>query len=152
MSSGPENRFRASLHRLLPQELHHEKMNNPFRGGTFDDWYSGSKADIWVEYKWEKNPLSPLQIKWGRERHAEGRRVFVIKGNKDGGVLYKTPKTWEAGVGGINMTKAEIVAWLVDQTIGKLKTDGASSKPKIVRAGKRRRQRVQNLSNGGIDI
>jgi hypothetical protein len=94
-------------------------MHNPFRGGTFDDWYSGNKADIWVEYKWGKNPLSQLQVQWGRERHAEGRRVFVIQGLPDrkGGMLYSTPCQWEKLRGGVFMTKAEIVAWLVGLTM-----------------------------------
>lgn len=152
MSSGPENRFRNSLHRLLPQELHHEKMHNPYRGGTFDDWYSGNKADIWVEYKYGKNPLSELQKKWGRERYEEGRKVFVIVGHPTGGVLYTTPKSWEAGVGGTDMTKAEIVAWLVDQTMGNQKTDGASSKPKAVKRSTSNRKSVQNPSDRSTNI
>jgi hypothetical protein len=145
MSQGPENRFRNSLHRKLPEGLHHEKMNNPFRGGTFDDWYSGNKADIWVEYKWGANKLSPLQEKWGRERHAEGRRVFVIIGNTEGGVLYMTPATWEARVGGTQMTKAEIVAWLVGQTMEI--TTGEESEPAPQRRSKGRGQRIQNHSD-----
>ena len=76
MGRGPENRFIASIHRLLPNELHAEKMHNPYRGGTFDVWYSGNKADIWVEYKYDDNWLSPLQAKWGRGRHAEGRKAI----------------------------------------------------------------------------
>ena len=150
MSAGPENRFRMALHRKLPPELHQEKMHNPYRGGTFDDWYSGSEADIWVEYKWLNNPLSPLQMKWGRERYAEGRRVFVIAGRKDGGVLYTTPAQWEALEGGTNMTKAEIVAWLVDQTMG-ISLNGKSN-TEAVRRGGRNGKRVQNPNHRSANI
>lgn len=167
MSSGPENRFRESLHRKLPPELHHEKMHNPYRGGTFDDWYSGTKADIWVEYKWDDKfdrygrhnniytwfypKLSDLQKKWGRERHAEGRKVFVIVGFKDGGVLFLTPDEWEAGDGGTVMTKAEIVAWLVGQTM-EISLDGSPSNKKAGVSRRRNGKRVQNHSNGGATI
>lgn len=151
MSSGPENRFRESLHRKLPPELHHEKMHNPYRGGTADDWYSGTKADIWVEYKWAKLNLSELQKKWLRERSEEGRRVFVVVGNKDGGVLFLTPASWEAGESGIVMTKAEIVAWLVDQTM-EISLDGSPSNKKAGVSRRRNGKRVQNHSNGGATI
>lgn len=149
MSSGPENRFRESLHRLLPKTLHHEKMHNPYRGGTFDDWYSGTKADIWVEYKWEGNELSPLQLKWGLERYNEGRSVFVIVGNKAGGVLYCTPAGWEMQECGSVMTKAEIVAWLVDRTM-ETTTDGSTAKARIPRI--KRGKRIQNLNNRSSNI
>jgi hypothetical protein len=120
-------------------------MHNPYRGGTFDDWYSGDKADIWVEYKWEDNPLSALQEEWGKARYKEGRRVYVIHGYKDRGALYKTPKSWTDGVGGINMTKAEIVAWLVSQTMrNKVNGNSQSRSPN----GKR----VQNNHNRSTNI
>lgn len=151
MSSGPENRFRDSLHRKLPPELHQEKMHNPYRGGTADDWYSGTKADIWVEYKWLKLNLSGLQEKWLRKRYDEGRKVFVIVGHSSGGVLYKTPKAWEAGVSGINMTKAEIVAWLVDQTM-EITLNGGKSNIQVVKRSGRNGKRIQNINNRSTDI
>lgn len=149
MSQGPENRYRDSIHRLLPRELHHEKMHNPYRGGTFDDWYSGNKADIWVEYKWKELNLSPLQAKWGKARFTEGRKVYVIVGNKNGGVLYKAPNSWESGVGGTHMAKAVIAAWLVDQTM-ETQPDADSTKTRSPR--KQRGQRIQNTNNGSADI
>lgn len=119
MSVGPENRFRASIHRLLPVSLHHEKMNNPYRGGTADDWYSGDKADLWVEYKWENNPLSALQVKWLRDRHKEGRKVYVIRGLKDGGVILKHPDSWEVAklINPTILSKKEIAKWLEGETM-----------------------------------
>lgn len=92
-SSGPENRFLNSIHRLLPR-VHKEKMHNMFRGGTADVWYSGAEGDLWVEYKYIHSVpgkvlpnLSSLQQAWLNSRHAEGRRVLVIVGHPGGGVI-----------------------------------------------------------------
>jgi hypothetical protein len=105
MSSGPETRFIASVHRYLPPvtEFHREKMANPYRGGTADSWYSGRRRDLWVEWKWielpkrdatmiditsGKNPsLSVLQQDWIAGRRAEGRNVWVVIGSAKGGVV-----------------------------------------------------------------
>lgn len=78
------------------------KNHNPYNGGIADCWYSGARADWWVEYKFVVLPkrdntvidstagkqplLSHLQQDWLRERHTEGRNVAVIIGCKDGGV------------------------------------------------------------------
>lgn len=105
MSRKPENTFLQSVHRhLAPSKPHFEKMHNEYRGGTADVWYSGTKADIWIEYKFLPrkpqrgdvhlcNPnvkapiLSRLQQNWLRDRHVEGRSVYVIVGCSDGGVI-----------------------------------------------------------------
>jgi hypothetical protein len=96
MASKPETTFYTGVHRHLPTSLHKEKMNNPFRGGTWDFWFSG-KRDLWVEYKFVVLPkrestlvdvtLSSLQIDWGAGRSAEGRNIAVIVGCKEGGVI-----------------------------------------------------------------
>lgn len=148
--SGPENRFIKSLHKALPKAVYAEKMHNPYRGGTFDVWYS-AKKDLWVEYKWIPNvpktstivpALSPLQLAWGRGRHQEGRNVAVIVGCPEGGVLFETPEMWEAGLCAEDfrqaiVTKPAIVAWLVKFTTGKKHdgntTSGKHSTRKLVR-------------------
>ena len=100
--SGPENTFIASVHRYLPDAVYRMKNHNQYNGGIPDVWYSGSKADLWVEYKFItlpkkddtlidltalKNPiLSNLQQQWLAERHKEGRNVAVVVGSKLGGV------------------------------------------------------------------
>ena len=103
MSSKPETRFIASVHTHLPVSLHKEKMNNPYRGGTADVWYSGKRADLWVEYKFLpclpvrsaiSTNLTALQLAWLANRYEEGRSVWVIIGCKDGGVVL-TAKYWE---------------------------------------------------------
>lgn len=85
-----------------------EKMNNPYRGGTFDVWYSGTRRDLWVEYKFIELPkrdstvivpeLSPLQMQWGTHRKKEGRNVAVIVGCRDGGVYLTDESTWATGL------------------------------------------------------
>jgi hypothetical protein len=103
VSSTPENSFRASVHRYLCSSVYQEKMCNPYRGGTPDDWYSGPVADLWIEYKFlskipvrvdvellkGKEPmLSHLQADWLRERLKEGRNVRVVVGCPEGGVIF----------------------------------------------------------------
>lgn len=116
MSSKPETTFIASIHRRLPRSLHKEKMANPYRGGTADCWYSGDKADQWVEYKYvPKLPvraplvadLSDLQKDWLRRRYNEGRNVAVIVGSKDGGIILTDPEAWEAPI-----TAAQCHSWI----------------------------------------
>ena len=57
MSVKPETQFANSVNGKLPLRgvLHREKMNNPYRGGTADWWYSGRRADLWCEYKDRKS-------------------------------------------------------------------------------------------------
>jgi hypothetical protein len=107
MSSGPETRFIASVHRHLPPLLHREKMANPYRGGTADSWYSGVRGDLWIEWKFVELPkrdeteidlthctpktkpiLAALQQDWIMSRIKEGRRVWVGVGCKEGCVFF----------------------------------------------------------------
>lgn len=93
---GPENTFIGSVHKHLPITLYRVKNHNQYNSGIADVWYSGSKADLWVEYKFVKVPvrdatvidlgLSALQKEWLTARANEGRNIGVIVGSKDGGV------------------------------------------------------------------
>ena len=120
MASKPETTFYTSVHTHLPPEsvLHREKMANPYRGGTFDHWYDGPKADLWIEWKFievpkrpgtiidlvtprgkkMESPLSALQQDWGRRRYFNGRDVWVVVGCKDGGVIFTNPLEWKAKI------------------------------------------------------
>ncbi len=100
MAAGPENKFRASVHKYLPKTLYHVKMNNGYVSGIPDDWYSGNRADLWVEYKFitrvpsrvDVKPLellSALQADWLNERYVEGRPVAMVIGCSDGGVILR---------------------------------------------------------------
>lgn len=128
MASKPETTFYTAVHRHLPplSELHREKMANPYRGGTFDHWYDG-KRDLWVEWKFidvpkrpdtvidlvtprgkkMESPLSALQQQWGRDRHNNGRHVWVIVGCKEGGVVF-TDLSWEE-----KLTADEFCTWML---------------------------------------
>ena len=105
MAVKPENTFRNGVHKYLPRTVHHEKMNNPYSSGTADDWYSGSNADLWVEYKFlPRVPqrgtvkiaklFSPLQLRWLSGRYTEGRNIACIIGCPTGGVILRD-KVWE---------------------------------------------------------
>jgi hypothetical protein len=100
--SKPENAFIASVHRYLPSGIYRMKNHNQYNGGIPDVWYSGSKSDLWIEYKFVNLPkrnetiidltsgnnpiLSALQQEWLTSRYAEGRNVAVVVGSKLGGV------------------------------------------------------------------
>jgi hypothetical protein len=95
----PENTFISGVHSHL-KDVYHEKMNNPFSSGTADVWYSGSKADLWVEYKYLpqipkstaiRPNLSERQRIWLLDRYVEGRRVAVVVGCPEGGVIWHPP-------------------------------------------------------------
>lgn len=104
MSKGPENTFIGSVHKHLPDSVYRMKNHNQYNGGIADCWYSGNRADLWVEYKFIKVPARPdtvinlitgknpelsfLQQEWLRGRYGEGRKVGVIVGCKDGGVWF----------------------------------------------------------------
>jgi hypothetical protein len=122
----PETKFRLSVERHLPKTLHREKMANPYRGGTADSWYSGTLADLWVEWKFillpkrESTtvlpPLSPKQNDWLSKRRAEGRRVAVVLGCEEGGVMF-VHGSWNhphttGELRSLMLTRREIAAWI----------------------------------------
>jgi hypothetical protein len=145
----PENRFIAAVNRHLPlkklrshasvrarypevKHIYYEKMNNGFRGGTWDAWYSGRGGDLWVEFKYlarlpqraSVKPfelLSPLQLDWGHERLNEGRNVAVIVGCPAGGVLLRNrawmlelpPEQFHERV----RSRDDLAAWIMGQLL-----------------------------------
>ena len=127
----PETNYRVSIEKRLPPELHHEKMANPYSGGTADSWYDGGKADIWVEWKFipalPKRAttivvpgLSALQKDWLKGRYENGRRVFVIVGSPTGGHIFFDPKEWESGIATkkwANLSRDYIAQWIVNATM-----------------------------------
>lgn len=130
MARKAETTFIASVHRHLPLGVHREKMNNPYRSGTADVWYSGQK-DLWVEYKFipalpkRKETMITLDLSenqkiWLRERYTEGRHVAVICGCKTGGVLF-TDLSWEEPIQtsvfvARTVTRQVLAKWLLDHT------------------------------------
>lgn len=105
MATKPETTFYTSIHKLLDKKLHREKMNNPYRSGTADCWYSGTADDLWVEYKYAtkvpvkapiliQRELSAQQLLWLEGRYVEGRNVVVILGTPLGAWIYER-RSWE---------------------------------------------------------
>lgn len=131
MASKPETTFYTGVHKHLPPSLHREKMCNPYRGGTWDFWFSGA-TDLWIEYKFVVLPkrdstliditLSELQIDWGRGRLAEGRNLAVIVGCKEGGVVLLNEQWAKPMVCGLFkeriQSRAEIARWIINATKG----------------------------------
>lgn len=123
----PENRFIGSVHRHLPR-VYAEKMNNPWRAGTADVWYSGDRGDLWIEYKFiERIPrsaeilpdLTPRQERWLNNRFDEGRNVAVVLGTPTGGVIYRN-KEWmrpldHVTLAGLIVPRDEIARWIFSQ-------------------------------------
>lgn len=123
----PENRFIAGVHKHLPR-TYAEKMNNPWRAGTPDVWYSGDRGDLWIEYKFiERIPrskdilpdLTPRQKRWLNNRFDEGRNVAVVLGTPTGGVIYRD-KEWliprdQQALTELLVPKDEIARWIFSQ-------------------------------------
>ncbi len=102
----PENRFRQLVHKHLPPEIYHEKMSNPFRSGTPDDYYEGPGGMCWIEYKWRPYvsvrgfltpALSPQQSRWLFRADRNHIRCFVIVGSSAGGIVLSS-NYWIDGV------------------------------------------------------
>jgi hypothetical protein len=131
MARKPENTFINSVHKHFGHARPYtEKMNNPYRGGTADTWYSGTKADLWVEYKYIARipqragvlpDCSPLQLQWLKGRSSEGRNVAVIVGCPTGGVVYLNG-AWEYEVSGADFSalvvpRPTIAGWITYRTV-----------------------------------
>ena len=123
----PENSFIRGVNKYLPK-TYAEKMNNPWRAGTADVWYSGSYGDLWVEFKFiERVPrskeilpdLTPRQRRWLNNRFDEGRNVAVVLGTPKGGVIYRN-KEWNRPLdhetlSGLIVPRDEIARWIFSQ-------------------------------------
>lgn len=120
-----ESKYTASIHKCLnKRDVYHWKINASFQNGVPDAYYSGSKGDLWIEYKYEKNPparavtikLSPLQVRWLNARYDEGRNVCVVFGTPNGSVIL-TDKQWNEPLtktffDQFKQTKKEIADWI----------------------------------------
>lgn len=102
MAMTPENKFIGRVHKQLDKicSAYHMKNHNQYIGGIPDCWYSGKSGDLWIEYKYVDPlpvnvPIRPLELLsrlqdgWLNARHKEGRKVAVIIGCKDGGVILR---------------------------------------------------------------
>jgi hypothetical protein len=156
----PENTFIASIHRHFPQKdvPHREKNANPYRGGTADCWYSGRKADMWIEYKFvprvpKRSPVpvecSTLQLEWLRGRYAEGRNVHVIVGCSTGGVVL-SDLAWEHNIpieefSAALKSRQELAQWILKRVEGE--QSGKTIPTRSLRADRTTAQSGQRTSN-----
>lgn len=125
-----EHSFVKGVHEQLKKRspgIYKWKINARFVRGVPDAWYSGPAGDLWVEYKWlSRTPkrkftpgLSAHQLKWLRERHAEGRAVAVIVGCPAGAVVLLEGE-WDSKVAVPSeqwLTTRGIAAWITEQTL-----------------------------------
>jgi len=129
MAVKPENTFISGVHKHLCSTVYRMKTNNPYVAGIPDCYYSGSKGELWVEYKFIVIPkrattmievnLSALQLAWLRGRHDEGRKVAVIVGSSEGGIVLDayethplTPEDFRSRI----KSRAELALWVATQT------------------------------------
>lgn len=125
-----ETLFIRRIHREMDRISggpYHEKNNNPFSSGTPDVYYSGSKADLWVEYKFITNlrlsggmvrtSLTPRQRLWLRQRWAEGRNCRLIVGSYFGHLIIEgpdfNPDVLGADLKASLMSDEDIARWLI---------------------------------------
>ena len=103
-----EHGYIRSIHKKLPPDLYHWKINDTFQGGVADAFYRGNKRILFVEYKFIKTlpvrettlivpDCSVLQIKWLKDSYNDGVPTVVIVGSPHGGVLF-LHRAWEKGV------------------------------------------------------
>jgi len=127
-----EHGFIRSVHRHLPKKgITVWKINDNFRGGVPDAYYSGPKGDIWIEYKYLRQvpkragtlivpSLRPQQIKWLEKEHSFGRQVYCIVGCKSGGHVFEYPD-WVNGIPTEFFNKSirkqkQLAAWICSLT------------------------------------
>lgn len=85
----------AAVHRHLPSSVYKWKIADRFARGVPDVFYSGDRNSLFAEFKFLKTVpkraftprLSAQQLKWLKQRHAEGRHVAVIVGTPAGGIV-----------------------------------------------------------------
>ena len=96
-----ETTFKDTVNKRI--KFHNQTTFTPYYRGTPDHWYSG-KRDLWIEYKFVrsrpkfmswKSLLDPLQYRWCKARHAEGRSVWVMVGYKSNleGFVLMSPRS-----------------------------------------------------------
>lgn len=81
------------MHKHLPTSIYRWKINDPYHGGVPDTYYSGSKGNCFVEYKYQeelpkrntskvKINLSAQQRIWLATQHEHNVNVFVVVGTR----------------------------------------------------------------------
>ncbi len=120
-----EAQYTAAIGKKLPPNVFAWKICARYANGVPDAWYSGKGGDIWIEYKYypQKLPqtftpkLTKLQLRWLRDRRAEGRNVAVIVGSPEGAIVLEDLE-WEYRISTSDYTvlsKDEVAAYITRQ-------------------------------------
>lgn len=136
MASKPETLFWNNIRKALPKEIYAMKNNNEYIAGVADVWFSGTKNDLWIEFKFvPKLPvrvplrpqelLSALQLEWLKDRYKEGRNVGVIIGckrNREYEGIILRDLAWEHDISPQNfnaliVSKSELVSFIKEQVM-----------------------------------
>lgn len=137
MARKPEAVFVSSVNKHVPKHVYHEGISQTFRGGTPDRYYEGNKDVMWVEYKFtqdikrelvltdpkKKPALSPLQQRWLKRAHGNGRKVAVIVGCPQGGVILPGD-AWLDPISKTDfesrlVSRNEVAQWIEEQVHGR---------------------------------
>ena len=113
----------------IPKEIYKWKIANMYQNGVPDCYFSGSKGDLWVEFKYITAPkrittifkpkLSQLQLTWLNSRCIEGRNVAVVLGSDIGCALYhKRPFDVPITRSILNQSRKDIIKWIEHETLG----------------------------------
>ncbi len=118
-----ESGFTRAVNKKLSKNIYCWKVSDRYTGGVPDVYYSSKRGDMWIEYKYlhklpkrVKPNLSSLQIKWLKERHSEGRNVFVVVGSPTLCLLYEQ-RNWEKAEVFQTLTRDQLIAW-IDSRLG----------------------------------
>ena len=96
----PEGKFIRRVGRLLPSDIYSEGMANPYRGGTPDRYYEGSRNCLWAEYKYNKtvpahwrasDHITSLQKMWIARAQKNHTPVCVIAGFGSHAIVFVKP-------------------------------------------------------------
>ena len=118
-----ESTYTRAVAKLLPATVYAWKIASQFANGVPDSWYSGRKADLWVEWKYVHNlpkrivhpKLSELQRAWLDARYKEGRNVAAIVGSPQGAIIF-TDLKWNQGLPPNDpLSKHDVATWITDQ-------------------------------------
>ena len=122
-----ETGLRTAVNTKLRGTLHRQSMTFAARthNGTPDDYYDGSKSDLWAEYKMLKSmprsgiaigAYTPQQIRWMTRRWRHGRNVIGLVGLPNRTVCVQhTPKEWLNGtIVTSAITIKETALWVIN--------------------------------------
>lgn len=136
MARKPEAVFVGSVHKHLDKAVYRVGMANPYTGGIPDQYYEGSRSELWVEYKFypklppildllnrkARTKLSGLQETWLKRAYGNGRNVAVILGTPDGGIIFHN-LSWQIEYERdacviATRSRKDIAEWIYNETMG----------------------------------